>query len=150
VASAQPASTQAEAPPNPSAAQPPPRPSVALPTAPVPPDEQMKMVTTAPGKGAETAKPGDRVSVHYTGTLTDGTKFDSSRDRNKPFEFILGRGMVIKGWEQGIAGMKVGEKRKLTIPPSMAYGPAGRPPVIPPNSTLLFDVELVAITPAAP
>jgi FKBP-type peptidyl-prolyl cis-trans isomerase FkpA len=118
----------------------------ALPALPVPPDQQMGMVTTTPGNGP-VAKAGDRVSVHYVGTLTDGSKFDSSRDRNQPFQFVLGQGQVIKGWDQGVAGMKVGEKRKLTIPPAMAYGPQGRPPKIPPNSTLVFEVELMGINP---
>ena len=96
------------------------------------------------GTGAE-AKPGQSVSVHYTGTLTNGSKFDSSRDRNEPFEFSLGAGMVIKGWDQGVAGMKVGGRRKLTIPPELGYGPMGYPPVIPPNSTLIFDIELIEV-----
>ena len=100
------------------------------------------------GKGA-VAKAGDQVSVHYVGTLMDGTEFDSSRSRGKPFDFPLGKGRVIKGWDQGVAGMKVGGKRKLTIPPDLAYGPRGAPPKIPPNSTLQFEVELLGVT-AAP
>ena len=95
------------------------------------------------GTGAE-AKTGNNVSVHYVGTLTTGKKFDSSRDRNEPFEFQLGAGMVIEGWDKGVVGMKVGGLRKLTIPPEMGYGKMGYPPVIPPNSTLVFEVELVA------
>jgi hypothetical protein len=130
----------------PASAAPPAPPRPALSAQPVAPDEQMGTVTLTPGKGP-VAKPGDRVSVHYVGTLTDGKKFDSSRDRDKPFDFTLGQGQVIKGWDEGVAGMKVGEKRKLTIPPAMAYGPQGRPPVIPPNSTLIFEVELMAINP---
>jgi FKBP-type peptidyl-prolyl cis-trans isomerase len=97
-----------------------------------------------PGAGAE-AKHGDSVVVHYVGTLTDGKKFDSSRDRGKGFSFKLGAGQVIKGWDQGVAGMKVGQMRKLTIPPDLAYGAGGYPPVIPPNSTLVFEVELLEI-----
>jgi FKBP-type peptidyl-prolyl cis-trans isomerase len=88
---------------------------------------------------------GSTAVMHYTGTLEDGTKFDSSRDRAKTFEFPLGAEMVIRGWELGILGMKVGEKAKLTIPYTMAYGEAGIPGVIPPKATLIFDVELVAI-----
>jgi len=98
----------------------------------------------SPGKGAA-AKTGDTVRVHYTGTLLDGKKFDSSRDRNEPFEFTLGKGMVIKGWDEGIVGMKPGGKRKLTIPSDMAYGKRGSPPVIPPDATLIFDVELMEV-----
>jgi FKBP-type peptidyl-prolyl cis-trans isomerase len=95
------------------------------------------------GKGAE-AVTGKVVTVHYTGTLKDGTKFDSSVDRKEPFTFTLGAGQVIKGWEQGIPGMKVGGKRKLTIPPELAYG-ANAVGAIPSNSTLIFDVELLEV-----
>jgi FKBP-type peptidyl-prolyl cis-trans isomerase len=96
------------------------------------------------GTGAE-AKAGQHVTVHYVGTLTNGSKFDSSRDRNEGFDFTLGAGQVIKGWDQGVAGMKVGGLRKLTIPPELGYGKRGFPPVIPPDSTLVFEVELLAV-----
>lgn len=95
--------------------------------------------------GGPEARAGDTVEVHYTGTLLDGSKFDSSLDRGRPFSFPLGAGMVIKGWDLGVAGMKVGEKVRLTIPASMGYGERGYPPVIPANATLVFEVELLGI-----
>jgi FKBP-type peptidyl-prolyl cis-trans isomerase FkpA len=96
------------------------------------------------GSGAE-AQAGKTVSVHYTGWLTDGTKFDSSKDRGQPFSFPLGAGRVIKGWDEGVAGMKVGGKRTLVIPPDLGYGARGAPGAIPPNATLKFEVELLEV-----
>ncbi|MBX3651296.1 MAG: FKBP-type peptidyl-prolyl cis-trans isomerase [Burkholderiales bacterium] len=95
------------------------------------------------GDGAEAAA-GQEVTVHYTGWLTDGKKFDSSKDRDDPFVFPLGGGRVIRGWDEGVQGMKIGGKRKLTIPPALGYGARGAGGVIPPNATLVFEVELLA------
>jgi len=116
--------------------------------------EEMKVETVKPGEvtinelvvgtGAE-AKPGQMVSVHYTGWLTSGKEFDSSRNRGTPFQFKLGAGQVIPGWDKGVAGMKVGGKRKLTIPSDLAYGDQGAGNVIPPKSTLIFEVELLDV-----
>ncbi len=97
------------------------------------------------GSGAE-AKAGQKIKVHYTGTLENGTKFDSSLDRNQPFQFTLGVGQVIKGWDEGVKGMKVGGKRKLVIPSDMGYGSRGAGSVIPPNATLIFEVELLEVS----
>ena len=104
----------------------------------------LKIEDVKVGTGAE-AVAGKVVVVHYTGTLTDGKKFDSSRDRKQPFSFTLGAGQVIKGWDMGVAGMKVGGQRKLTIPSDLAYGDRGAGGIIPPKATLLFDVELVEV-----
>ena len=98
----------------------------------------------AQGNGAM-PKAGDRVTVHYTGWLTDGSKFDSSVDRGQPFVFTIGRGQVIGGWDQGVATMKVGDKVRLTIPPELGYGARGAGGVIPPNATLIFEVELLGV-----
>ena len=98
----------------------------------------------AVGDGATAAK-GQRVTVHYTGWLTNGSKFDSSKDRNDPFTFGLGQGQVIRGWDEGVQGMKVGGKRKLTIPSELGYGARGAGGVIPPNAVLVFEVELLGV-----
>ncbi len=109
--------------------------------------QNMKVEIVKVGSG-QAAKSGDMVTVNYTGTLTDGTKFDSSLNPGRtPFPFTLGQNLVIQGWELGVLGMKVDEKRKLTIPPELAYGTDGRPPVIPPSATLIFEVELLKISP---
>ncbi len=105
---------------------------------------QLQMEDVQVGDGAEAVK-GRVVEVHYTGTLMDGTRFDSSLDRGAPFRFTLGAGRVIAGWDQGVAGMRVGGRRVLTIPPELAYGASGVPGVIPPSSTLRFEVELLAV-----
>ena len=107
-------------------------------------NNMLEIETIVKGSGTE-AKVGDNLTVHYTGTLEDGTKFDSSVDRGTPFNFVLGTGQVIEGWEKGMEGIKVGEKRKLTIQPEYAYGERGVPGVIPPNATLIFEVELLEI-----
>lgn len=106
--------------------------------------DELKIEDIVVGTGDE-AVSGKKVTVNYLGTLTDGTKFDSSYDRSVPFSFNLGAGEVIKGWDQGIAGMRVGGKRKLTIPPDLGYGATGAGEVIPPNTTLIFEVELLGI-----
>ncbi|CAB46710.1 FKBP-type peptidyl-prolyl cis-trans isomerase Fkh1 [Schizosaccharomyces pombe] len=97
------------------------------------------------GNGQDFPKPGDRITMHYTGTLTNGKKFDSSVDRGSPFVCTIGVGQLIRGWDEGVPKMSLGEKAKLTITPDYGYGPRGFPGLIPPNSTLLFDVELLAI-----
>jgi len=118
-------------------------PTVQLPTGPAPTHLVVKDLKA--GTGAE-AKPGDQVSVQYIGVLYDnGTKFDASYDRGQPFSFKLGSGQVIRGWDQGVAGMKVGGRRELIIPPDLAYGAQGQPPTIPPNAALVFVIDLVKV-----
>jgi FKBP-type peptidyl-prolyl cis-trans isomerase len=139
--SAQPAAS-ASAPPAPTATA---KPAETQKPAEAPPsNEKLEIKDLVVGKGTE-AKAGDSVKVHYVGTLPDGKEFDSSKKHNQPFDFELGAGRVIKGWDQGVAGMKIGGKRKLTVPPSLGYGARGFPPVIPPNSTLIFEVELLEV-----
>ena len=105
----------------------------------------VEIETRTPGDGQTFPRTGQTVVVHYTGTLTDGKKFDSSRDRGQPFRFVIGRGQVIRGWDEGVAKLSVGQRAKLTCSPDYAYGPRGYPGVIPPNATLIFDVELLRV-----
>jgi len=107
-------------------------------------DKELNVQDLEIGDGVE-IQAGDTASMHYTGWLENNTKFDSSLDRNQPFEFVLGAGQVIKGWDEGVVGMKVGGKRKLTIPSDMGYGARGAGGVIPPNATLIFEIELLAV-----
>ena len=104
----------------------------------------LKYTDLVVGTGAS-PRPGQTTTVHYTGTLTDGTKFDSSRDRGEPMSFVFKRQPMIPGWEEGVSTMKVGGRRRLVIPPALGYGPQGKPPDIPPNSTLVFDIELLDV-----
>ena len=107
------------------------------------PELQIERLTRG---GGAAPKNGDTVTVHYTGTFTDGRKFDSSVDRDEPFAFVLGAGQVIAGWDLGVAAMKIGDKVRLTIPPELAYGRDGYPGAIPPDAALMFEVELLAIS----
>jgi FKBP-type peptidyl-prolyl cis-trans isomerase FkpA len=117
------------------------------PPAPVDPGPaELQTIDDVVGTG-KVAQSGDLVRVHYTGTLMNGTKFDSSRDRGTPFDFTLGKGAVIKGWDKGVVGMKVGGKRRLVIPQALGYGEAGSPPNIPPKAGLKFDIELLDVNP---
>ena len=109
-------------------------------------DGNLRYIDQVVGTG-DSPKSGQHVTVHYTGWLTDGKKFDSSVDRGQPYQFVIGKGTVIKGWDVGVMTMKIGGKRRLIIPADLAYGPAGRPPTIPQNATLIFDVELISIQP---
>jgi len=120
------------------------KPKPAEPEKPKEPEKPLEKKDLVVGKGPE-AKAGDLISVHYVGTLPDGKEFDASRKHGKPFEFQLGQGNVIKGWDQGVVGMKPGGKRKLVIPASLGYGARGAPPLIPPFSPLVFEVELLEI-----
>jgi len=122
------------------------------PAPPPPPDPgpaELKITDDVVGKGPE-AKAGDTVRVHYTGTLMNGVKFDSSRDRGTPFDFKLGTGAVVKGWDKGVPGMKVGGTRRLVIPQALGYGDEGSPPNIPPKAGLKFEIELLEINPTEP
>jgi len=121
-----------------------PKPATAAPAQPATDVTELKIEDTKVGTGA-VAETGKSVTVHYAGWLTTGAKFDSSKDRGEPFTFPLGGGQVIKGWDQGVVGMKVGGVRKLTIPPSLGYGARGAGGAIPPNATLVFEVELLDV-----